>query len=158
MSSTVEIARQFIETAKFGWRAKARPSQLPPPGDWNGWVICAGRGFGKNRAASEWLHEQVQAKAAGRIGLIAATAADVRDTVIEGESGILATAPSWCRPEYEPSKRKLTWPNGAIAHGFSSEEPDRLRGFQFDHAICDEVAAWHDPQATIRPLAMANAT
>jgi phage terminase large subunit-like protein len=107
-----------------------------------------GRGFGKNRLASEFVHEEVQAKRAGRIALVAPTAADARDTIIEGESGILATAPSWCRPEYEPSKRKLTWPTGAVAHTFSSEESDRLRGPQFDFAHCDEVAAWHDPQST----------
>ena len=134
--------------ADGGWRSKARASQLPPPGDWNGWLIMSGRGFGKNRAASEWIHETVQANTAGRIALVAPTAADARDTIVEGESGILATAPSWCRPEYEPSKRKLTWPNGAIAHTFSSEEADRLRGPQFDLAFADELAAWHEPQAT----------
>lgn len=144
------VAAQLAETlADGGWRAKARPSQLPPPGSWNGWVVCAGRGFGKNRTASEWIHEIVQAKTAGRIALVAPTVADARDTIVEGESGILATAPSWCRPEYEPSKRKLTWPTtGAVAHTFSSEEADRLRGPQFDLAFCDEVAAWNDPQAT----------
>src|SRR5437763_2470476 len=143
------IAAQLAETlADGGWRAKARPSQLPPAGDWNGWVVCSGRGYGKNRMASEFIHEEVQAKRAGRIALVAPTVADARDTIIEGESGILATAPSWCRPEYEPSKRKLTWGNGAVAHTFSSEEADRLRGPQFDLAFADELAAWHDPQAT----------
>ena len=146
--SIQDIARHFVETAKSGWRAKARPSQLPPPGDWNGWVVMAGRGFGKNRLASEFVHEEVQAKRAGRLALVAPTAADARDTIVEGESGILATAPSWCRPEYEPSKRKLTWPTGAVAHTFSSEEADRLRGPQFDLAFADELAAWHDPQST----------
>jgi phage terminase large subunit-like protein len=144
--SIADIARHFVETAKTGWRAKARPSQLPPPGDWNGWLVMAGRGFGKNRLASEFLHEEVQAKRSGRIGLIGATSADVRDTIIQGESGILATAPSWCRPEYEPSNRKLTWPNGAFALAFSAEEADRLRGLQFDMLYGDEVAAWHNAQ------------
>src|SRR5260370_27550131 len=96
--SIAEIARHFVETAKTGWRAKARPSQLPPPGDWNGWLVMAGRGFGKNRMASQWIHETVQAKVAGRIALIAATAADVRHTVIAGDSGILATAATRCPP------------------------------------------------------------
>jgi phage terminase large subunit-like protein len=147
--SQLSVAGQLAATlADGGWRAKARPSQLPPPGPFNGWVVCAGRGFGKNRLASEWIHEEVQAKRAGRIALAAPTAADARDTVVEGESGLLQTAPSWCRPEYEPSKRKLTWPNGAVAHTFSSEEADRLRGPQFDLAFADELAAWHDPQAT----------
>src|SRR5467141_1100223 len=95
------LASKLADTlADGGWRAKARPSQLPPPGDWNGWLIMAGRGHGKNRAASEWIHETVQANAAGRIAVVAATAADARDTCIEGESGILATAPDWCRPTY----------------------------------------------------------
>src|SRR5258705_9188097 len=143
------IAAQLADTlADGGWRAKARPSQLPPPGIWNGWLVMAGRGFGKNRTASEWIHEIVQAKGAGRIALVAPTVADARDTIIEGESGILQTAPSWCRPEYEPSKRKLTWPTGAVAHTFSSEEADRLRGPQFDLAFADELAAWNNPQET----------
>jgi len=148
--SQLSIAATLADTlADGGWRAKARPSQLPPPGNWNGWVVCAGRGFGKNRAGSEWVHEEVQAKRAGRIALVAPTAADARDTIVEGESGILATAPSWCRPEYEPSKRKLTWSTtGAVAHTFSSEEADRLRGPQFDLAFADELAAWNDPQST----------
>lgn len=147
--SAPSVAAALADTlADGGWRAKARPSQLPPAGDWNGWVVMAGRGFGKNRLASEFVHEEVQAKRTGRIALVAPTAADARDTIIEGESGILATAPSWCRPEYEPSKRKLTWPTGAVAHTFSSEEADRLRGPQFDFAFADELAAWHDPQST----------
>src|SRR5260370_22113804 len=149
MSQQLSVAAQLAATlADGGWRAKARPSQLPPPGSWNGWLVMAGRGYGKNRTASEWIHEIVQAKRAGRIALVAPTAADARDTIIEGESGILQTAPSWCRPEYEPSKRKLTWPTGAVAHTFSSEEADRLRGPQFDLAFADELAAWNDPQST----------
>src|SRR5258708_17368208 len=89
------LASGLAETlADGGWRAKARPSQLPPPGLWNGFLVVCGRGFGKNRMASEWIHEEVQAKRAGRISLVAATSADIRDTVIEGESGILGTAPA----------------------------------------------------------------
>jgi phage terminase large subunit-like protein len=69
-----------------GWRAKARPSQLPPPGDWNGWMILAGRGFGKTRAGAGWVHDLVETRQAGRIALVAATAADARDTLVEGVS------------------------------------------------------------------------
>src|ERR1700733_12700891 len=86
-----------------GYRAKARPEQLPPPGDWNGWVCCAGRGWGKSWGASNFANEM--ANSVGRMALIAPTAADVRDTLIEGHSGILNTAPSWFRPTYSPSKR-----------------------------------------------------
>jgi phage terminase large subunit-like protein len=132
--------------ADGGWRSKARPSQLPPPGDWNGWAVVAGRGFGKSWIAANYANEM--ANSVGRIALIGATAADVRDTMIEGESGILRTAPAWFRPTYEPSKRKVEWPNGCIATCFSSEEPDRLRGPQFELGILDEFAAWSKMQET----------
>src|SRR5262249_61272468 len=76
-----------------------------------------------------------------------ATAADARDVLVEGASGILAVAPPWFRPVYEPSKRRLTWPNGAIATTFSAEEPERLRGPQHSAAICDELGSWSHPEA-----------
>jgi phage terminase large subunit-like protein len=143
------IAAALADTlADGGWRAKARPSQLPPEGGWNGWLLMAGRGFGKNFTGAGWVNECVETQLAGRIGLVAATAADARDVMVEGESGILNLAPSWNVPEYEPSKRRLTWKNGATATLFSAEESDRLRGPQFDLAWADELAAWPDPQTT----------
>ena len=129
-----------------GWRSRARPSQLPPSGDWQGWLILAGRGFGKSWCGANWTNEIAETRQAGRIALVGATAADVRDTMVEGVSGILATAPAWFRPGYEPSKRRITWPNGAIATLFSAEEADRLRGPQHDAAWCDELAAWEKAQ------------
>jgi predicted phage terminase large subunit-like protein len=145
----LSVAGRLADTlADGGWHAKARPSQLPPPGDWLGWLILAGRGFGKTRAGAGWVHEMVETRQAGRIALVAATAADARDTLVEGVSGLLNTASPWCRPIYEPSKRRLTWPNGAVATTFSSEEADRLRGPEHDAAWADELAAWDDPQAT----------
>ncbi len=131
-----------------GWRAQARPSQLPPPGDWLVWLQLAGRGFGKTRSGSGWVHELVETRQAGRIALVAPTAADARDTLVEGVSGLLNTAPPWMRPVYESSKRRVTWPNGSIATMFSSEEADRLRGPEHDAAWCDELCAYTDPQAT----------
>jgi phage terminase large subunit-like protein len=139
--------------ADGGWRAKARPEQLPPPGDWNGWLLMAGRGFGKTRTGSEWIRECVEAGVARHIALVAPTAADARDVMVEGPAGILAVSSPWCRPQYEPSKRRLTWPNGAIASTFSSEESDRLRGPQHDLAWCDELGAWADPSSTWDMLA-----
>lgn len=148
MSQLSALASRLADTlADGGWRAKARPSQLPPQGsDWNGWLVMAGRGFGKTRTGSEWVHELVQTGMAGRIALVAPTAADARDTMVEGQSGILRTAPAWNRPDYEPSKRRLTWRNGAIATTFSSEEADRLRGPEHDAAWADELGVWNDPQ------------
>jgi phage terminase large subunit-like protein len=131
-----------------GWAAKARPNQLPPPGDdWFVWLLLAGRGFGKTRTLSEFVVERVNAGAAKRVALVAATAADARDVLVEGQSGILACAPDWHRPIYEPSKRRLTWPDGAIATTYSADEPERLRGPQHDLAAVDELGSWRRPEA-----------
>jgi phage terminase large subunit-like protein len=139
---TVEFRDQLASALESGWRSTARPNQLAPDGDWFIWLLLAGRGFGKTRTLSEWVVEQVARGAARRIGLIGATAADTRDVIVEGASGILAVSPDWCRPDYEPSKRRLTWPNGAIATCYSADEPQRLRGPQHDALIIDELAAW----------------
>ena len=130
----------------YDWPFWARPNQLPPQGDWRVWLLLAGRGFGKSRTGAEWVREQVESGRSRRIALVAPTAADVRDVMIEGESGLLAICPPWNMPVYESSKRRLTWPNGAIATTYSAEEPDRLRGPQHDAAWCDEVAAWRYPE------------
>jgi len=141
------FAAQLVDALENCWAAVARPNQLPPSGDWwQIWLLLAGRGFGKTRTLAEWVCEQAASGQVSRIALVAATAADARDVLVEGESGILAVAPPWFRPIYEPSKRRLTWPNGAIATTFSAEEPDRLRGPQHDAAVCDELASWSRPE------------
>ena len=80
------------------------------------------------------------------MAIVGRTASDIRDVLIEGESGILRCAPPWFRPRWYPTKRRLEWPNGAIAVTYSAEEPDSLRGPQHDGAICDEVASWRYPE------------
>jgi phage terminase large subunit-like protein len=127
------------------WRFRARDAQLAPEGPWRTWMVMAGRGFGKTRCGAEWILERVEA-GARRIHLVGATAADVRDTMIEGESGILNVAPPRLRPVYIHSKRLLRWPQtGARALCFSSEKPRQLRGPQCDTAWADETAAWEKP-------------
>ena len=130
------------------WPLHARDSQLPPDGDWNTWLILAGRGFGKTRTGAEWIRSQVENKQATRIALVARALDEAQSVMIEGESGILNISPRLNMPAYEPSKRKLTWPNGAHALVFSSHEPDQLRGPQFDAAWCDELASWQYPEQT----------
>jgi len=122
-----------------GW---AREKQRPPEGNWFIWLILAGRGVGKTRAGAEWvIHRARQEK--GPIALIGETAGDVRDTMVEvGESAILNVSPPDFRPEYEPSKRRLTWPNGVTATTFSGDEPDQLRGPQHETVWADEPAKW----------------
>lgn len=122
------------------WRVLARENQLPPPGDWRTWLLLAGRGFGKTRTGAEWVHANIDRYA--RWHLVGPTASAVRDVMVEGESGVLATAPNAMRPKYEPSKLRLTWPNGSVAALFSAEEPDRLRGPQCEAAWAEEVATW----------------
>jgi len=133
--------------ARYFWRGHARPKQLPPPGNWRVWLVCTGRGWGKTRAGAEWVRAEVESGRRGRLALVGRTAADARDVMIEGESGLLAVCPPWDRPRYEPSKRRLTWPNGAIATSYSADEPDLLRGPQHDGAWADELASWRFPEA-----------
>lgn len=136
------------------WRAWARPEQVAPEGEWQVWAYIAGRGAGKTRSGAEWVRSKVMA-GCSRIALIAPTAADARDVMVEGDSGILSVC--WerdrdhngnplGRPLYEPSKRRLTWANGAMATTYSADEPERLRGPQSDAGWCDEVAAWNYAQ------------
>lgn len=124
-----------------------RDKQLPPSGNWRIWLILAGRGWGKTNAITQWALARAKAMPGSRGALVAATAGDARDVLVEGESGILNTAPSDFRPLYEPSKRRLTFPNGSIATTFSADEPNRLRGPQYHWAICDEIAAWQYMEA-----------
>jgi phage terminase large subunit-like protein len=109
--------------------------------------LLAGRGFGKTRTGAEYVRAMVGMRRVRRVALVAPTAADARAVMVEGESGLLSIGPPDDRPDYEPSKHLLTWPNGAIATTFSADEPDRLRGPQHDLAWCDELAAWRYPQA-----------
>ncbi len=106
----------------------------------------AGRGFGKTRAGAEFVRAEVEAGRAQRIAFVAKTPADARDVMIEGESGILHVGHPKTRPDYEPSKRRLTWPNGATATVFSSKEPDQMRGPQCDLFWGDEIRTWYYAQ------------
>ncbi|WCL55780.1 DNA-packaging protein [Gimibacter soli] len=136
----------------YDWPFWARPEQLAPAGDWRCWLVLAGRGFGKTRSGSEWVRGLVEGGAARRLALVAPTLGDARAVMVEGESGLLAISPPWARPVFEPSKRLLTWPNGAVATLFGAEEPDRLSGPQFDAAWCDELCAWGRADETLDML------
>ena len=126
----------------YDWSWRARPKQLPPQGEWSTWVCRCGRGWGKTLTGAQWIRWRVEKEGARNIALVAPTAADARDVMVEGPSGILAVSPPWNRPKYEPSKRRITWPNGAIATTFSADEPRSLRGPQFDSGWADELAHW----------------
>ena len=124
------------------WRLWARPQQLPPPDEWDTWLICAGRGFGKTRAGAEWVRAIACGDPEARIALVGASLGEVRSVMIEGESGILAVCAPDQAPLWEPSLRRLSWPGGARGYCYSAAEPEALRGPQHSHAWCDEIAKW----------------
>ncbi|MBA4610915.1 DNA-packaging protein [Stappia taiwanensis] len=148
------LDREALTFLRHDWALWAHPHQLPPQGDWRCWLLMGGRGAGKTRAGAEWLRATVGSARrganpdGGRIALVGETHADVREVMIEGVSGLLAVHPTGERPTWQPSRRRLEWPNGAVAQVFSSEDPDALRGPQFALAWCDELAKWRHPQET----------
>jgi phage terminase large subunit-like protein len=121
---------------------QARDKQIPPEGDWSFWLCLAGRGFGKTNMIAEFAHMKADAMPGSRGLIMAPTAGDARDVVIEGLSGIVNTGPIATRPTYNPSKRLVTWPNGTEAHVRSADSPDRLRGPQCHWFVADELAVW----------------
>ena len=132
----------------------ALPHQLPPVGAWKTWVIMGGRGAGKTRAGAEWVRAQVEGAGpldrgiAKRVALVGETVDQVREVMVFGESGLLACSPPDRRPEWNATRRMLTWPNGAVAQVYSAFDPDSLRGPQFDAAWVDELAKWDKGQDT----------
>lgn len=152
MSLAQNFADSLADAAQYDWHAHARSEQLAPEGTWRTWLILAGRGFGKTRSGAEWIRDGVCGSTPlspgrfKRIGLVAETAADAREVMVgdgrgPGEgSGLLQVHPKDFMPVYEPSKRRVTWPNGAIATLFNGTEPDALRGPEHDAVWCDELA------------------
>lgn len=140
-----------FESLPYQWELWARPNQMLPPDDffgdytWVYWLVKAGRGYGKTRVGSETV--RIWVKDAPIVNLIGATADDARDIMIEGPAGILAICPKDERPKYEPSNRRLRWPNGAVSLIFTADEPDRLRGKQHAKLWGDEIAAWRYAEA-----------
>lgn len=145
------------------WSLLARPAQRPPEAaqggaDWTTWLAMGGRGAGKTRAGAEWVRGLAlgtpgfAVRPVGRIALVAETFNDVREVMVEGVSGLLAVHPRHERPRWEPTRRRLEWPNGAIAQGFSADDPDSLCGPQFEAAWCDELAKWRYADAAFDML------
>lgn len=126
----------------------ALPHQMPPEGAWRNWVILGGRGAGKTRAGAEWVRAQVESARptdpgrSRRIALVGETIEQAREVMVFGDSGILACSPPDRKPVWESSRKRLLWPNGAVASLFSAHDPESLRGPQFDGAWLDELAKW----------------
>jgi phage terminase large subunit-like protein len=155
-SATPDVVDEFLHGLSEGsflalpWVFEfwALPHQLPPEGTWKSWVVMGGRGAGKTRAGAEWVRAEVEGARptdpgrARRVALVGETVDQVRDVMIFGDSGILACTPPDRRPEWEATKKRLVWPNGATATAYSAHDPESLRGPQFDAAWADELAKW----------------
>lgn len=144
-----------LAALEYAWPVWARADQLAPSGDWRTWLLLGGRGSGKTRSASEWVRGEVESGRRRSIGIIGPTADTLRRDVVQGGSGLLDIAPPWCRPVHEPSQRRVVWPDGAVAHLLSSEEPDRIRGVNLDGFYGDELTSWANAQACWDNLQMA---
>ena len=155
-SLLLQLNPSKAEELMYNWPFWAREQQIAPEGNWNTWFINAGRGFGKTRAGVEWVRNKV-IHGHKRIAAVASTNSDIERVMISGESGFLARC--WAgdktikgvplgKPQWSPTKRLLTWENGAYVQFFSAEEPERLRGPQFEAAWCDELAAWNRDRDT----------
>jgi phage terminase large subunit-like protein len=134
------------------WLGLARSDQSAPRDpDWSVWLVLGGRGSGKTRTGAEWILDRVR-RGARRIALVAPTLHDAREVMLGGDSGLLRIGFRHERARYEPTRRRVVFPNGAIAHLFSAHDPDSLRGPQFYCAWGDEFCAWPDPDAVLSNL------
>lgn len=132
----------------YDWDFWARPNQKPPEGNWTTWMVMAGRGFGKTRLGSEWIRKKAAENPGCRIALVGETAADVRDVMILGDSGLLAVDPTLDEDCWSPTNRRLSWPNGSTAWAYNATTPDQLRGPQHHFAWIDELAKFQYLQET----------
>jgi phage terminase large subunit-like protein len=145
------LSASQVEWLQHEWGFWGREEQKAPKNDWRAWLFMGGRGSGKTRAGAEWVAAQARRRSAGRIALIGPTFHDVREVMVEGQSGLRSLG-GGRRPDYEASRKRLVWANGAQAFCFSAEDPEALRGPQFDAAWCDELCYWAYPDETLATL------
>lgn len=141
-----KMSPEALAKLAHDWSFWARPNQMAPEGLWTTWLVLAGRGFGKTRMGAEWVRELAEKNPGCRIALVAETAADARDVMIKGDSGLLATDPNLTEDSWSPTNRCLTWPNGSKAWCYNATEPDQLRGPQHHFGWVDELAKFRYAQ------------
>ncbi|MEO1149499.1 MAG: terminase family protein [Pseudomonadota bacterium] len=153
------MRQEIAPHADLLWEVQRRADQTPPRhNDWTTWLLLGGRGAGKTRAGAEWVNRLADESAdypPVRLALVAQSYGDAREVMIEGASGVRSIGHPSMRPSYEVSRRRLTWPSGAVGYCFSAEDPDGLRGYQFDAAWADEVCKWRYPEETWSNLQLA---
>jgi phage terminase large subunit-like protein len=139
------FAAIVAEELKSRWSMQARESQLPPQWRWFIWLLLGGRGSGKTRAAAEWVRWKIKTEQCHRIGFASPTINDYQETMIEGPSGLLAVHrhdPKQWQPNYQVSRKKVIYPNGATILLYSAERPERSNGPNLDGLWIDELGLW----------------
>ena len=136
-----------IGVLTYEWSLWARNGQWPPEGDWRVWILMAGRGYGKTRAGAEWIRLKATQQSGVKIALVGETLDDVRNVMIEGNSGLMTISPDYDRPKYLPSRKLVQWDNGSKGYCYSAHDPEQLRGPEHHFAWCDEVAKWKTADA-----------
>lgn len=149
----MQVGLKGADLVRDEWFLTARRGQYPLLGEQPAtWLVLGGRGAGKTRLGAEWVNALVRGlppfadRRHGHVALVGETLGDVREVMIDGPSGI-ATVSRRDRPRFEATRRRLVWDNGAVAQIFSSEDPESLRGPQFEAAWCDEVGKWKHADA-----------
>ena len=151
-----KLSKNQLEALQKEYKFWARPNQIEPQGDHNVWFLNCGRGFGKTWTGAQWVREKAK-EGLKRIACVSSTNSDIEKVMVKGESGLLALCSKYDKtykgkhmgfPNWSPTKRTLTWENGAQVEFFSAEEPERLRGPNFQAAWCDELAAWKKDEDT----------
>ena len=135
--------QQAVVNWRMSWYQKAHKHQIEPPGEWwNIWLMLAGRGAGKTRAAAETLAEWAWEQPNTRWLVSAPTSGDLKGTCFEGDSGLLSVIPKPLIADYNKSLHELKLINGSFIKGIPASEPERFRGPQFHGGWLDELAAW----------------
>uniref|UniRef100_B0T629 Terminase large subunit gp17-like C-terminal domain-containing protein n=1 Tax=Caulobacter sp. (strain K31) TaxID=366602 RepID=B0T629_CAUSK len=141
---TFELVEQALSDPGFG----LNPHQIMPDGEWRIWALFMGRGGGKTYAASKGSNVLAEEVFPGGTGiLVGATVKDVRDTMIEGESGIIATARPGFVPHYNKHDNVLIWPNGSKALIRTADNPEDIRGPTVNWAWADELVKWRSEKS-----------
>lgn len=147
----------------YDWKLWARPNQIVPQTDiygnpwpknkrWRNWLLLSGRGFGKTRTGAETIRGWAESGDFKRMAIVGATAAAVRDVMVEGPGGLKSCCPPWNEPKYQESRNRIIWDNPnypsykCVIQTYSAEEPERLRGPQHEKLWCDELLAWKYPK------------
>jgi phage terminase large subunit-like protein len=142
-----------LAALEFRWEFWRQAHQTPPPGDWRLWLLMAGRGAGKSWTGAQWTRNEIESGRRRSIALVAPTHLAGRKVMVE--DGLLRLCPPNAMPSYEMATGVVRWPNGGVCHLHSSETPDRLRGYNFDGAWCDEIGAWENAAETWDQLSFA---